>query len=50
MGRIEHSCTLPPFPAAFDQWANGIWYPEINAWSEGVGGCQRGIRIKDGVL
>ena len=33
---------MPPIPTAFDQQANGILCPEINAWSEGVGGYGRG--------
>lgn len=33
---------MPPIPTAFDQQTNGILCPEINAWSEGVGGYGRG--------
>lgn len=42
---------MPPIPTAFDQQANSILCPEINAWSEGGVWLRRGIRIKDeGVL
>lgn len=37
---------MPPIPTAFDQQANGILCPEINAWSEGVCGCGGGCGLK----